>query len=32
MWLLASMQIRRSGSLRERFGSQRWVTARGMMT
>ena len=32
MWLLPSMQMVRSGSLPERFGIQRWVVARGMMT
>ena len=32
MWLLASMQIVRSGSLVDRVGSHRWVVALGMMT
>ena len=32
MWLLASMQMVRSGSFVERFGSQRCVVALGMMT
>ena len=31
MWLFASMQYARSGSLLERFGSQRCVVALGMM-
>lgn len=32
MWLLASMQYARSGSVVDRSGSHRWVVARGMTT